>query len=1067
MTASCARCQRPVSSAIADGLCPACLLDVTLSLEPAAPATEIAPDGTGAFGHFTLAGEIGRGGMGVVYRARENATGRTVALKVIAPALLATPDALTRFANEARSAASLDHPHILPVYEVGEHDALPYFSMKLATGGSLAQHLAHFTGDPRRAASLLASVARAVHHAHTRRVLHRDLKPGNILLDEHDQPFVADFGLARWLETGAPLSASLALLGTPHYVAPEQSSGDHTAGPAADVFSLGAIFYELLTGHPAFAGATLIETLRQSAEGRPTPPRARDARVPRDLEVICLQCLQPDPAARYASAEALAIDLERWLAGRTILARPAGAGQQLWRWAKRNPVPATLAASLIVVLAATATYATRTSLLIARERDRAESERQRATVAEQAALRDLRASYLGQAAALRRTGRAGQRFDALAALRSAAAIRPGADLRSEAAAALALVDLRLDRDHAVRTGLTRARFDPTLTHYALAVGAEGAVSFRRRADDVEIIQLPAPTPAAGVTSISPFSADGRFVAVRHGALLRVWEVATARLILERAALPTGNFHPLMDFDVTFTPDSSAVVFGVPGGIEFVASAHGKTLRTFATPQRPAVLSFSPDGRTLAWSAVRANTLQLLDSATGESRGTLTQPEAIYSVAWRGDGRTLATGGFDYQVRLWNSATLALEATLSGLRQEPTQLAFHPDGGLLASVSSDRATTLWDTRRPGPPVVTMPAVGSEPILQFSPDGTRLVAGEWDSPLHELQLSAPPVWRAWSATESRGRAGLYAGVRFSPDGRWLVTSAFSGVRLRDARNGAEVAFLPTTDAKAETSAVFTADGRALLISNRATGLCRVPLSVAADGAVQLGAPETLATSAQPLLLQSLTPDGHIAALSGYPEGGAHLLRLGESATFFSLPDEPEAWNVELSPDQRWLAVAHFGLARSKGVDVRIYEPARPADTARAVVAEIPVGPGGMATFSPDGRWLATTGAAGAALWHTGTWQPGPALPAEFDASFLRFSPDGRLLAGAVKERIVLVDPATATIICTLDAPASPGNGARLTFSTDGQQLAVLSGNGALAVWDLAALRAGLRELGLDWP
>ena len=300
---------------------------------------------------YEILGELGRGGMGVVFKAQQPALNRTVALKVVKSGRLASAAELIRFQNEAEAVAQLDHPHIVPIYEVGECRGQHFFSMKLITGTSLDRRAQHYASLPRATARLVAVVARAVHHAHQRGILHRDLKPANVLVDEQGDPHVTDFGLAKRLEGSQEVTHSGALLGTPSYMSPEQASGSRGAiSTATDVYGLGTILYALLAGRAPFAGTTLVDTLDAVRNQTPEAPSILNARVPRDLEVICLKCLEKEPGRRYQSAVALAEDLERWLEGAPILARPVGLTARLWMWCQRNRALATLAALLVLAL---------------------------------------------------------------------------------------------------------------------------------------------------------------------------------------------------------------------------------------------------------------------------------------------------------------------------------------------------------------------------------------------------------------------------------------------------------------------------------------------------------------------------------------------------------------------------------------------------------------------------------------------------------------------------------------------------------------------------------------------
>ena len=364
VTESAAKCDKcGATTRLYNGVCVSCLLgegledgdEVSRAVFESVIAEVDVPDKQWRLGDYEILDEIGRGGMGVIYLARQRHPQRIVAVKRVLDYHADSHETLRRFRREADAAASLDHPNILPIYEVSEsEDGLPFFSMKFATGGSLQKVGPALRAEPRRCVQLMAKVARAVEYAHGHGILHRDLKPGNILLDDRGEPLVSDFGLAKWLSANKDLTKSLTTFGTPGYTAPEQAEGkaaDLTA--AADVYSLGAIFFDLLTGRPPFLGSNALSVIRQAAETPAPKLRALAHSHDRDLETICARCLERDPKARYQSAGDLATDLERWLDGRPIVARPVLAPARIWRWSRRNPQLIATAAACLLFGAAT------------------------------------------------------------------------------------------------------------------------------------------------------------------------------------------------------------------------------------------------------------------------------------------------------------------------------------------------------------------------------------------------------------------------------------------------------------------------------------------------------------------------------------------------------------------------------------------------------------------------------------------------------------------------------------------------------------------------------------------
>lgn len=357
----CPSCDQPLPQGSPEGLCPACLLERALDSGEGDPGPP--PDGPELgtrlryLGDYELLEEIGRGGMGVVYKARQRSLERCVAVKVLPGGIWADEVTLRRFRVEAQAAARLSHPQIVAIHEVGEHEGQPFFSMDLVEGESLEEVVRRGPIRPQRAAAIVMLLARAVEAAHGEGVLHRDLKPSNILLDENGEPHISDFGLAKILDAEVgPSTLTGAALGTPGYMPPEQvrsrtGAGDEAAGPAGDVYSLGAILYALLAGRAPFAEENPVATMLEVLRSEPTPLRRLRSDVPRDLETIAAKCLAKDPARRYTSADELADDLDRYLAGTSIHARRAGLGERAVRFARRHPWPAGLAAALLLILA--------------------------------------------------------------------------------------------------------------------------------------------------------------------------------------------------------------------------------------------------------------------------------------------------------------------------------------------------------------------------------------------------------------------------------------------------------------------------------------------------------------------------------------------------------------------------------------------------------------------------------------------------------------------------------------------------------------------------------------------
>ncbi len=466
---------------------------------PAATPTDAKPtNGWPAIPGYAITEELGRGGMGVVYKARHAGLNRLVALKTILDSARASSQELLRFQSEAEAVAQLQHSHIVQIYDIGEHEGCTYLALEFVDGGNLAERLNGVPLPARQAAEIMGKVARAVHFGHEQGIVHRDLKPANILLTADGTPKIADFGLAKRTQWESHLTGEGGVLGTPSFMPPEQAAGRASEiGPSVDVYSLGATLYFLLTGRPPFQAATATETLRQVIDQEPVPPRQLNAAVARDLETICLKCLEKQPARRYPSAKDLAEDLDRYLEGRPIVARRTSWREHAWRWMLRNPGWSATLAMALGLLLLLAVGGTLLNLQL------------------QSALREktdkLWQSHLDRARAERVSGRVGQRFKALDAIRQAAQIAVTKELRDEAAAALVLPDVEIAREWEAYPEDTEALgFDADFERYA-RVNKQGELVICRWTESGEQVVLRLPTDGQPPFSMPLFSPDGRYL----------------------------------------------------------------------------------------------------------------------------------------------------------------------------------------------------------------------------------------------------------------------------------------------------------------------------------------------------------------------------------------------------------------------------------------------------------------------------------------------------------------------------------------------------------------------------
>jgi WD40 repeat protein/HEAT repeat protein len=991
----------------------------TATLPPDAPRAAVPPLGSiKYFGDYELLEEIARGGMGVVYKARQVSLNRIVAVKLILAGEYAGGRDVRRFKAEAEAAANLDHPNILPIYEVGEHQGQQYFSMKLVEGGSLATA----RGLPvRKSADLLAAVARAVHFAHQRGILHRDVKPSNILLDADGTPYVSDFGLAKKVDAPSDLTQSGAVVGTPSYMPPEQARGEKRVTTAADVYSLGAILYELLTGRPPFQADSAFDTVMQVIEKEPDHPRSVNKSADRDLSVIALKCLDKDPGRRYTSAAALADDLDHWASGEPILARPAPSWEKVWKWARRHPAAAGLLLTLLVALSAGVT-----GLLISNARI---AKKQRET---DAALQDRAAAMAGVADALVRES--GAHLATAAALRKVKeeqARTKGALAAEQRAAYLSDIALAAGEwagNRPIRAGQLLDGTAPDLRGWEWHHLQRVSHAALREFDDLR-----------GATLLGGITPDGKLLLTADPSGPRLRDLATGKVVREFA----GHQHSVAA--AALSPDGKRIASAA--GVAFLGRNNaevilweadtGRPIRTLATDHAGiSALAFSPDGKWLVTSGGGSVRLWAADGAKEVHRWTLTPEQMAGSgagLAFSPDGKQLAVAAGVTLV--WNVETKAEVRVLKG----ESQPAFSPDGKHLATVrggselvirDAATGTERWAQRFDGPGLAG---------TTFTPDSKCVAVGGIDG--------AVRTWDVATKTETqviRGQQGWMFGLLFSPDGTRLVTSIGDPM---DAMRGHPffelmLAGRSTTPPAVRVWDVTRPQDYRLLVSGQTIF------------AVHPGRPEVAVASGKEVAFYELSTGAKLRSFVAAPENVTQLAYSPDGSTLAVAWSVPPTPGKELEPGVREVHPVKDPHR------VQLLDAASGKPRAEPHVQETSIN---ALAFSPDGTLLATTGdGKKLTLLDATTGKLAATLEgAEHGATRLAFLPNGLLVRATsgmpfvsnqeplrvIDGVIELWDVAGRKLVRTVDA--GKGLGRAIAVSPDGKLLAAAVGEGIVLV------------------